>query len=420
LPLFLLSIVRWLDRSAAELENISSDLKREARRLGLGPTAVTSARPSARFSKYQEWLDKGYHGKLAYMERADRVARRKDPRIILPGAQAVIMTTLFYWPGMAGFPAEHNVQPDGSSVPLARGGKCGDARGIVSAYAWGTDYHVLLESRLQALGEWLVARAGGVGRFYVDTGAVLERDFAERAGLGFIGKNSLLINPDAGSGFFLGGLFTTVPLPLDGDGNVNVDAIDAGKRRGRPGCGGCTKCKVACPTGAIVKDRVVDARKCISYLTIELKDDIPEDLRPLMGARVYGCDICQIVCPWTKRVSIGGPAAEAAAKINSAHSPLFGTVPGSVSTPHLGRLLWETKASFKARFANTAAERIGRDRMARNAAVALGNVGGHADIAALGAASVAHPSQLVREHAAWALRQVLSRAKRPAGVLELH
>lgn len=361
------------------------------------------------------------------MAREDRVSRRRDPSLILPGVQAVVMSTLFYWPGRSGFPREHDVpgyktkrrrRPVGMSEKLV-----GPSRGVVSSYAWGDDYHALLEDRLRALGEWLNARAGGIARYYVDTGAVLERDFAERAGLGFVGKNSLLIHPRAGSGFFIGGLFTTVPLPLDGDEDRR--AGDVNEQRGRPGCGKCTKCKDACPTGAIVEDRVVDGRKCISYLTIELKSSIPEELRPLMGSRIYGCDICQQVCPWNSFDWTAPTAAQRVPKADlranvapaqqtdrerSGKSPLFGSPGIDVTTPRLAELLWETKRSFKQRFRGTAVERIGHERMARNAAVALGNVGsGRVDLAAVGAAAFAHASPMVREHAQWALLQMKRR-----------
>lgn len=397
---------------------VAAELKREARQLGLGPTAITSTRSSARLPQYMEWIAKGFHGTMKYLERPDRIARRRDPRIILPGAAAVIMTTLYYWPGISGFPRSHSPAQVINAEHLNS-----RPRGIVSSYAWGRDYHAILEMKLQKLGQWLCMRAGGVGRYYVDTGAILERDYGERAGLGFVGKNSLLINPRAGSGFFLGGLFTTVPLPFDGDVTPKLNSGDV---RGKPGCGKCKNCIVACPTHAIVADRVVDARKCISYLTIELKGSIPENLRPKMGTRIYGCDICQQVCPWNK-FSWSNLVPQIQSKLQSSprqeessvtaqpsddtsgFSPLFGATDSEISSPMLVSLLWATKASFKDRFRGTAVERVGRDRLARNAAVALGNCGGRREIAALGAASVAHPCVVVREHATWALHQVYSR-----------
>lgn len=407
-----------LPRKFEDFTKIASELKREAHRLGLGPTAITSARPSSRIAQYEDWISKGFHGTMKYLERPDRLSRRRDPQIILPGVAAVIMTTLFYWPGSSGFPKAHAVNTIGN-VPMERL----EAHGIVSSYAWGRDYHSLLESRLRLLGEWLHDRAGGIGRYYVDTGAILERDFGERAGLGFVGKNSLLIHPKAGSGFFLGGLLTTVPLPFDGDVDANLNSSIV---RGKPGCGRCKKCIIACPTGAIVTDRVVDARKCISYLTIELKGSIPVELRSKMGTRIYGCDICQQVCPWN-RFSWSSPEAVVsrvpqhrsgvmeekvtAEKLTDDFglSPLFGLCNPEVTSPFLVSLLWATESYFRKRYAGTAVERIGKNMLARNAAVALGNCGREREIPALGAASVAHPCMIVREHASWALGQVYNR-----------
>lgn len=260
-----------------------------------------------------------------------------------------------------------------------------------------------MNERLAALGRWLHARAGGVGRFYADTGAVLERDFGERAGLGFVGKNTLLINPVLGSGFFIGELFTTVALPLDGDSERGTMAT----QRGKPGCGKCTKCSTACPTGAIVDDYVLDARRCISYLTIELKGDIPRALRPLVGNKVYGCDICQQVCPWN-RLDWTRPAPSDA---GAAFSPLFGSPAASVTTPRLTRLLRLTRAEFDAEFARSPILRIGRARLSRNAAVALGNVGTASELPALRAVATGHDEELVRTHAQWAVGQIEGRQK---------
>lgn len=317
--------------------------------------------------------------------------------MILPGAQAVIMVGMYYWPGSKGFPNLHSVKPESEMNKLRRDGP---SRGIISSYAWGRDYHDILEKKLKDLARHLNGIAGGIGRFYVDTGAILERDFAERAGLGFIGKNSLLINPRGGSGFFIGELFSTVALAIDGDEDIGAKGRGAGK----PGCGKCTKCRVACPTGAIVEDYVVDARKCISYLTIELKGTIPKELREGMGARIYGCDICQQVCPWN-RIDWGKGAKEA----GGGYSILFGDVGATVTSPQLVELLEMDEAWFKKQFQNSAIRRIGRDRLARNAAIALGNVGGERDIAVLRRAATEDSSELVRSHARWGLGRVLRR-----------
>lgn len=336
------------------------------------------------------------------MEREDRVARRENPGMILPGAQAVIMVGMHYWPGRSGFPKLHDPKLHGK----ASSGDGGDTRGIMSSYAWGKDYHDILQKRLKALGRHLNGVAGGLGRFYVDTGAILERDFAERAGLGFVGKNTLLINARSGSGFFIGELFTTVKLPFDGDKDYGT-----GKRgKGEPGCGKCQRCRVACPTGAIVEDYVVDARKCISYLTIELKGRIPEDLREGMGNRIYGCDICQQVCPWNRiEWDVGKQEGGEQDGRFVGFSPLFGRPDGDVTSPKLQELLVLDDEGFRKRFAGSAVKRIGRERLARNAAVGLGNVGEVKDVAVLKKVYENDESEIVREHAEWAIQQIKKR-----------
>lgn len=344
------------------------------------------------------------------MAREDRMARRKDASIILPRVKSVIMVGMYYWPGKSGFPVLHDPKlhdaPDNCSDHSLRSSlptNYAQDRGVLSSYAWGRDYHSILESRLKALGQHLNGKAGGIGRFYVDTGAVLERDFAERAGLGFVGKNSLLINPRGGSGFFIGELFSTVALPLDGDADVGTQRT----QRGKPGCGKCTKCKVACPTDAIVADHVVDARKCISYLTIELKGSIPEELRGKMGNRVYGCDICQQVCPWN-RVEWGRGDVDGV-QGRGGFSPLFGYAEEDVTTPKLTELVGMDEEMFERRFRGSAVKRIGRDRMARNAVVGLGNVGGREELKVVDKAAREDRSEIVREHAGWAARRIRDR-----------
>ena len=310
--------------------------------------------------------------------------------MILPGAQSVIMVGMHYWPGKSGFPASHSAENHFKT-------QSGDEKhGIISSYAWGEDYHTILSARLKSLGKHLNEVAGGIGRFYVDTGAILERDFAERANLGFIGKNSLLINRHSGSGFFIGELFSTVKLPHDGDTDYGVQ-----KRRGA-GCGKCQKCRIACPTGAIVEDYVVDARKCISYLTIELKGSIPTDLRRGMGARIYGCDICQLVCPWNKYAWEGK---------SEGFSPMFGQVGKDISSPKLRELVNMSQKEFEKRFEGSAVKRIGRERMIRNAVVALGNVGGLREVEMLKEVG-GKEGDLIREHAEWSVREILEREER--------
>lgn len=302
------------------------------------------------------------------MAREDRLTRRHDLNVILPGVQSVVVATLFYLPGT-----------DWQPLPADNAAPAGD----VSSYAWGEDYHRTLGVKLHALAQWLHTRCGGRGAWYVDTGALQERDLGERAGLGFVGKNSMLINTELGSGFFLGELLTTLPLPPHQP-----------PAKGRGSCGRCQKCIVACPTSAIVEDRVVDARRCISYLTIELKGAIPEELRPLMQNKVYGCDICQQVCPWNKFAWEGGG------------SPLFGSPAAEVTNPKLLELLRLDAAAFDQRFAASPIKRIGRDRMARNAAVALGNSRAPAVLPELRALTAAELAPVVKEHLQWAVARL--------------
>lgn len=247
-------------------------LRTLARSLGFDLLGVSPPTPPdwARRA-YREWLAHGFHGEMAYMARPDRVARREDPAQILPGVRAVVCVAVNYYPG--------------PPPPEARD----PSRGRISNYAWGRDYHDWMVPRLEELAAHLRATTGGVARYrvYADTGPILERAFAAQAGLGFIGKNTCLIHPRIGSWLFLGEILVDVDLPFTGPPIP-------------PRCGTCTRCLDACPTGALVAPYVLDARRCISYLTIECRGEIPPDLRARMGNWIYGCDICQEVCPWNR------------------------------------------------------------------------------------------------------------------------
>ena len=326
--------VKVAEEDETEWLAICEELKAKAKSLGLGPTSITTSEPSGRLAAFEQWIEQGYHGEMGFLARPDRMARRRDLSEILPGVQAVIVSSLVYWPGQNGFPPQLQEA----------------TRGNVSCYAWGDDYHEILGHKLRELATWLHLRAGGTGRWYVDTGAIMERDLGERAGLGFVGKNSLLIAPKIGSGFFLGEILTTLALPADKT------------RKSRAGCGKCTRCMDACPTNAFVAPYVLDARRCISYLTIEHKGSIPHHLREAMSNRIYGCDVCQQVCPWNK-FDWG----------DSDGSPLFGRAQIEVAAPELRELLVMDEPHFKRHFASSAALRIGLRRMVRNAAVAAGN-----------------------------------------------
>jgi epoxyqueuosine reductase len=260
------------------------------------------------------------------------------------------------------------------------------SRGLISRYAWGADYHDLMAPRLEELAASIRAETGGraADRIYVDTGPVLERAYAAAAGLGFIGKNTCMIHPRFGSWLFLGEILLDV--------DVGRDVIPSYKGGG---CGTCTRCLEACPTGALVAPYVLDARRCISYLTIELKGAIPGELRPLLGNRIYGCDVCQEVCPWQR---FARPTQERA----------FRAADPDRAAPPLLALIALDEEGFRRRYTGSPIARIGRGRFLRNVAVALGNWGDRQAIPALEKA-LTDADPLMREHAAWALERINGR-----------
>jgi epoxyqueuosine reductase len=333
----------------------------EAHRLGFDLAGIVAARPGGHLEAYRSWLASGYHGEMDYLSRADRVARRQELGLILPGVRSIVTVGLNYYPG---------------DTPSVADGATGP--GLIARYAWGSDYHQLMLSRLEELAAFVSAEAGRAvsRRAYVDTGPLLERDHAAEAGLGFIGKNTCLINPRLGPWIFLGELLLGTDLAPS-------------EKPVLPSCGTCRRCLDACPTHALVRPYVLDARRCISYLTIELKGAIPRELRPLIGNRIYGCDECQEVCPWHRF-----------ARVTSEGS----FVPSGADrcTPLLAPLLELDEEAFHRRFDGTVVARIGRGRLLRNVAVALGNSEDrHATRALITALGDAEP--LVRSHAAWAL-----------------
>ncbi|MEW5989062.1 MAG: tRNA epoxyqueuosine(34) reductase QueG, partial [Chloroflexota bacterium] len=254
------------------MEEITGRLKAKAHKLGFSQVGVIEARPGRRLDAYLRWVAQEHHGEMDYLARPDRLARRQDLNVVLPGVQSIICVGLDY--------ATLQLPPEIANDP---------SRGRISNYAWGADYHDLLLGRLEELAAWLHDTVGAHRyKVYVDTGAILERDHAETAGLGFTSKNTMLIAPRRGSYLFLGEILTTLALPPDPPA-VHV-----------PSCGNCHRCLDACPTQAFPEPYVLDARRCISYLTIELKGWIPHELRPLMGNWVYGCDVCQVVCPFNR------------------------------------------------------------------------------------------------------------------------
>jgi len=338
---------------------LSRAVKAEARRLGFELVAVGPAEPPEHGAAFEAWLDAGYAGELAYLERTR--ARRLDPAKVLPGARAVIACGLNYYQGEAA---------DGEPAHVSR-------------YAWGRDYHAVLEPRLRALLGFLQReRPGTEGKLYVDTGPVLERDLAARAGLGWIGKNTNLIHPTLGSWFFIGVLLVTAELEPD------APIPDH--------CGSCSRCLEACPTQAFVAPYVLDARRCISYLTIEQRGPIPVELRPAVGGLAFGCDICQAVCPWNNKAPLTLEAAFFARGL-----------------PVLEELVALSDEEFRLRLGRSALRRARRPGLARNAAVALGNLGDPAAVPAL-VRALGAGEPLARAHAAWALGRIRSREARAA------
>jgi epoxyqueuosine reductase len=334
--------------------------RRRAVELGFTDVGIIRADPSPQLDAYLRWIEVGMYGAMGYLARPDRVARRRDLNVILPGVRALVIVALDYGADV--------IPPTILSDPR---------RGRFSNYARGADYHARMTPRLEELATWLAAQSGADihSRVYVDTGAILERSHAQQAGLGFTGKNTMLIHPRRGSYFFLGEILTT----------LDFDEIDQPGRATM--CGTCARCLRACPTEAFPRPYVLDAQRCISYLTIELKGAIPVELRPLMGNWVYGCDVCQIVCPFTRKFA--RPAAD--------------RVDVERAAPLLRDLLALDDESFRARFYGSAVWRIQRDRLVRNACVAAGNSGARELLPLLEQLAHEDRSDLVRNHAAWAL-----------------
>ena len=337
-----------------EIAQMSDDLGFRA----FGVSDIDLAEPEKRL---QEWLKRRYHGSMRYMSRHGN--RRSRPAELMPGTLRVISVRMDYL----------HTPPREAIKGLDH-----ESRAYVSRYALGRDYHKVLRSRLARLAKMIVKRAGGYGfRAFVDSAPVLEKPLAARAGLGWIGKHTNLISRDAGSWFFLGELYTDLPLPVD---------APASNR-----CGSCRRCLDVCPTQAIVAPYVLDARRCISYLTIESRAAIPVEFRKAMGNRIYGCDDCQLFCPWNKFARLSN---------EDDFTPRHG-----LDTADLVNLFAWTEAIWLERSAGSAIRRIGYDRWLGNIAIALGNARtSRAVVDALGSRRK-HPCAIVREHVAWALAQ---------------
>jgi len=338
---------------------LARDIKLWGAELGFQQVGIADSELGEAEARLLDWLGKGFHGEMDYMARHG--TKRTRPGELVPGTLRVIAACMNYSPPSAR--DSHEVMKDGS-------------RAFISRYALGRDYHKLMRARMQKLADRIGQEVVDFRyRVFTDSAPVMEVELAGKAGLGWRGKHTLLLNREAGSYFFLGEIYTDLPLPLD---KAQDDH-----------CGSCQKCIDVCPTQAIVGPYKLDARRCISYLTIEHKGSIPEELRPLIGNRVYGCDDCQLVCPWNRFAS---PSDE----------PDF-VVRNGLDDVTLVELFGWSEAEFHEQLAGSAIHRIGYERWLRNLAVGLGNAPRSAAVVAALKARADNPSGLVREHVAWAL-----------------
>lgn len=344
----------------------ANKLKQKAQEQGFNLVGITRAVPSPTLSAYRQWVDNGMHGKMGYLAREDRLIRRENLNHIVEGAQSIVMVGLDY-----------------RSIAVPEHILNDPARGRIASYAWNVDYHDVMQVRLEAIASWMQSQIGESleQKVYVDTGAVLERSHAQQAGMGFIGKNTMLIHPKRGSYFFLGEIIST----------IEFDDYDEAHRETM--CGNCSRCLTACPTDAFPHPHVLDARRCISYHTIENKGWIDRELRSDFGNWVYGCDICQEVCPF-QRFSL--PSDE----------PGFYPPDENTTAPYLTELLTLTDESFKERYSDSPIYRIKRKRLVRNACIAVGNSHDKQFIPYI-IQLMYDPEPIVRGHAAWALWQLM-------------
>ncbi len=342
-----------------DLSRLAQRIKQWGRELGFAAVGIADGELSAAEAGLQAWLAQGFHGEMNYM--AAHGTKRSRPAELVPGTVRIISVRLDYFPPASADP--HTILADDSAAYIAR-------------YALGRDYHKVLRHRLQSLVD-LISREVGDHHFrvFTDSAPVLEVEFASKSGLGWRGKHTLLLNRQHGSWFFLGEIYTDLPLPVDTPEKNH--------------CGTCQACIDICPTQAIVAPYSLDARRCISYLTIELKGSIPLELRPLMGNRIYGCDDCQLVCPWNRFAQ-------------TATLPDFEVRNGLDSAQLVALFAW-SETDFNNRLAGSPIRRIGHERWLRNIAVALGNAAPSPDIHTALGAQLNHSSGLVREHVAWAL-----------------
>jgi epoxyqueuosine reductase len=364
------------------MNSITAALHQRARELGFDDCRVTMAAPPESAPHFQQWLAEGQHGEMGYLQR--NAHKRIDPEHVLPGSRSIVTLAVSYAED------ENPASVITNKWSVISDTRTGDtqhatrsaAPGFIARYARYQDYHDVLAERLKALTMFLNQVGGPNTRslWYVDTGPLLERDLAQRAGLGFVGKHTNLISRRLGNWIFLCEILTTLEL--------EPDAPE------RNHCGSCTRCLAACPTAAIKAPFQLDARRCISYLTIELKGSIPVELRPLIGNRIYGCDDCLTVCPWNRFARQG--------RLMKTHAR------PDLATPELLDLLSLDEAGFKQRFAGTPMLRAKRPGLLRNTCVALGNTGNKTDLPALEKAAKG-TEPLIAEHARWAINQIETR-----------
>jgi epoxyqueuosine reductase len=335
-------------------------LLERAAAVGFDDCRIARARGPRHANEFRAWLETGAGADMDWITRG--AEKRCDPQKVLPEARSVIALAMNYWQG----------GPD----------RPNDGVGRIARYAWGDDYHEVMERKMRELDDFLTAN-GGRQKIYVDTGPVLERDFAAEAGIGWHGKSTMLLNRELGTWFFLAEILTTLELP--------IDAPQVAR------CGSCTRCIDACPTGAITAPHQLDARRCISYLTIELKGSIPLEFRPLMGDRIFGCDDCLDACPWNRFARVSRESAFAARP--------------AVAQMRLRDFLALNDEQFREMFRGSPIKRIKRRGFLRNVCVALGNVGTRADLPAL-AGAARDREALIAEHATWAIERIAARSRR--------
>ena len=333
-----------------------------ARQVGFDSCRIAACNAPAHTTEFRKWLRQGAHGEMNYMQRGEE--KRCDPQNVLPGARSIVVLALNYFQG---------AEPPRRSQTAATG--------RIARYAWGDDYHDVIREKLDEIDQFLRSFEGQQ-KCYVDTGPILERDHAAQSGIGWHGKSTMLIDARLGTWFFLAEVVTTLELPAD----------EPVPNR----CGTCERCITACPTGAITAPHQLDARQCISYLTIELKGAIPLELRPLIGDRILGCDDCLDACPWNRFAQVSRQSAFSARRLTTGMS--------------LREYLELNDDQFRWLFKNSPVKRIKRRGFLRNVCVALGNAGDASDLPALERAT-ADPEPLIAEHAAWAIQRIRQRQK---------